>query len=462
MRDEEAEHQVPEHYLKCICSRFYTLTCSRVDVMKVLRSFGLLFLAFSLFLVWPIGHTIALRNVLLAVTLLLVLLSAGSLQLQVRRAPSPIVWLAVFLFWALFQAFFCAIDFLGAINAVWGQFAPALAAGLLGWALGVQNHESERMVWLWRGVVLILTAHTLATVWSGVAPLFQGGAVLRRVGGLTEGPDKSSYLTITLACILLAAVFAGKAGGLRRVVPLPGALVLGLLVIMTLYVEQIRNGIVSLSVSVSMLLFFLLTQPTAGRRQKTIAVAIMVGALASLVVLALTDPRWQATGDSARLAWQADTRSTVLDATPPLGGGDPSAFLRLAMLKEGLKLVAQYPLGVGFHRNAFGHGLRLVYGEGSGHSHSSLLDIAIGTGIPGLFFIVAFFVALMRAGWQAERRDEDGFGLLLLLLTTATLARAAIDSCLRDHMLQQSFFLFGILLAMTQAKRDTIPGRLAP
>lgn len=409
----------------------------------------------ALLFVWPIGHTVALRHALLVAALLILLVIGEARRLLFQRPfwkESWFVLLALFVLWALLQALLIALDASRALGEIRGQLVPALASGLLGGLLAAGARGTRQQAWLWRSIVLMLALHALATLWTAMGPALQGGTLLRRVGGLTEGPDKSNYLTVTLTCIVLVAAVSGRAG-FRRLVPLPAAIFLGALAAAALYVEQIRNGVVSLGAAAMVLLLFLVTQPGAKRSRKIGLIFVILLALLVLLALARTDPRWAHTVETVQRAWQSDTRA--------LTGGDPSAFLRLAMLKEGAKIVAHYPWGIGFDRNAFGHGLRLVYGEGSGHSHSSLLDIAIGTGIPGVLLLVGFFAALIHAGWQAERRNPDGFGLLLLLLATATLARSALDSCLRDHMLQESFFLFGVLVALIQVRRNA-PEQPAP
>lgn len=435
----------------------------RVDSRQNISWQAGLLLTAALLFVWPIGHTVALRHALLVAALLILLVIGEARRLLFQRSfwkESWFVLLALFVLWALLQALLIAPDPSRALGEIRGQLVPALASGLLGGLLAAGARGTRQQAWLWRSIVLMLAVHALATLWTAMGPALQGGTLLRRVGGLTEGPDKSNYLTVTLTCMVLVAAVSGRAG-FRRLVPLPAAIFLGALAAAALYVEQIRNGVVSLGAAAMVLMLFLVTQPGAKRSRKIGLIFVMLLALLVLLALARTDPRWAHTVETVQRAWQSDTRAVVLGDPRALTGGDPSAFLRLAMLKEGAKIVAHYPWGIGFDRNAFGHGLRLVYGEGSGHSHSSLLDIAIGTGIPGVLLLVGFFAALIHAGWQAERRNPDGFGLLLLLLATATLARSALDSCLRDHMLQESFFLFGVLVALIQVRRNT-PEQPAP
>ena len=401
-------------------------------------------LAFFLMLVWPMAHTIALRNVLLAAGFIWALVMAGRRGLPLPHAPTPLLWLVALVVWMLAQAVFLAVDPGRALGEIRGQWVPALAAGFFGYLLAVHAAREHYTPSLWRGIVLLLAVHASATLLFAAAPLLEGGSLLRRVGGLTEGPDKSSYLTVTLACVLLAASVGGAA---NRLLPKPIIFLLLPLVLATLYVEQIRNALVSLAVAVLLLAAFLLTRPGRGRTTRLAVSGTLAAILLVFFALAVTDARRQGTLESARAAWQADTRSVVLEAKLDQAGSDPSAYLRFAMLKEGLAMAAAHPLGVGYHRNAFGHALRLEYGMGSGHSHSSLLDIAIGVGVPGVLLLVGFFVSCMKTGWHTERIRHDGLGLMLLLLAGSTLVRAVLDSCLRDHMLQQTFFLLGLLLA---------------
>ena len=132
---------------------------------------------------------------------------------------------------------------------------------------------------------------------------------------------------------------------------------------------------------------------------------------------------------------------------PKLKSGEQvgqSNYERIAWLKEGIKLVADNPLGVGFDRLAFGHALKVKFGErGRGHSHSSLIDFAVGTGIPGLAMWCAFLGYLMVTSIRRFIKYRSYFALLLLFTVGNFGMRMVVDSNLRDHMLQQFIFLAG-------------------
>jgi O-antigen ligase len=146
-------------------------------------------------------------------------------------------------------------------------------------------------------------------------------------------------------------------------------------------------------------------------------------------------------------AWQDNGR----DGWPKLPSGervDDSAYQRIAWLKEGLLLFKEHPYGIGFGRDAFGHGLKAKYGQGGGHSHSGLLDMAIGLGIPGVLLWLVFFSSLASVAGRQYRANRNYAALLLLLLLTDYGARMVLDSVIRDHMLQQFMFLAGLAAVM--------------
>jgi O-antigen ligase len=128
--------------------------------------------------------------------------------------------------------------------------------------------------------------------------------------------------------------------------------------------------------------------------------------------------------------------------------------MRISALKEGALLIVDHPLGIGFGRNAYGHGLEAKYGEkGLGHSHSGLMDLAIGTGIPGTILWLTFLVALFLVGWRRFREAPDYPPLLLMLGVGGYGFRMLVDSVIRDHMLQQFLLMAGLLAVLATTRR---------
>ena len=147
-------------------------------------------------------------------------------------------------------------------------------------------------------------------------------------------------------------------------------------------------------------------------------------------------------------------------ALPRMSNGQPvdhSAYMRLAWFREGALATIDFPLGVGYGRDAFGQALQRKYGEGHGHSHSSMIDFALSGGVPGLLIWLVFSATLLRLGSRAYFEQKDPAGIALVLLVAGTLFRMVIDSNLRYHGLQQYLFLLGVLatLAANTIDRQT-------
>ena len=126
-------------------------------------------------------------------------------------------------------------------------------------------------------------------------------------------------------------------------------------------------------------------------------------------------------------------------------------------MKGACKMIAAYPLGTGYDRNAFRRALMKHYGAANtaaGHAHAGLLDFTLATGIPGGALLIAAFLAAIGFGWRQWRRSGDPAGLALSLFVASYLLRAAIDGIVRDHMLEQAMFLTGLLLAAAASTRD--------
>ena len=127
--------------------------------------------------------------------------------------------------------------------------------------------------------------------------------------------------------------------------------------------------------------------------------------------------------------------------------------MRIAWMKEGIRLVAEHPWGLGFDRDAFGAGLKLKYGgDGGGSSHSGWLDWTSGTGIPGTLLLIGFFASVIAMGARSYMLLHRPQGLLLIFLVTGFAGRMLLDGISRDHSFQQFMFLIGVLLPMLSSE----------
>jgi O-antigen ligase len=121
---------------------------------------------------------------------------------------------------------------------------------------------------------------------------------------------------------------------------------------------------------------------------------------------------------------------------------------------------AERPLGIGFDGVAFGRALKVKYGEtGPGHSHSGLIDLAVGTGLPGVLMWCALLAYLMAASIRRFIKHTSCFALMALFTVFNFSIRMVVDSKIRDRMLQQFISLTAFFFtAMLKEDRSAIAG----
>ena len=431
--------------------------------MKRTEIVGLVLLGL-LFFVWPVPYTVTLRDLLLlsnlAVFGYLSWVRGGS-RAVLRGLRVPVLLLAGLALWMYFVAFFISPETAWSLDEIASQWVRGFMALLIGAFVAIAARENAGLT---RGVlavlVTVLALHILYVDFQAVGGLFTPGP-LDRMAGLTEGPDKSSYLTNILFGFLLAELFL-RVVTRQRLLPLSRSVfvVLLSLVAFSVFAERTRDGIITLVLMLLLLGWLYLRQRRARLNKVAVSAAIaatlaVVLGGAALVVTARQSSSLNELIGTIPIAWDTEHYKAWevgnQDGFPKLPGGqavDKSVYLRIAWLKEGLSLVRDHPLGIGFGRNAFGHGLKAKYGKGEGHSHSGLLDLAIGLGVPGVLLWLGFFASLANVAWRRQRAGPNYATILLLLLLTDYGVRMLLDSVIRDHMLQQFMFLTGLTSVM--------------
>jgi O-antigen ligase len=414
----------------------------------------------TLFFIWPIPHTIGARSILLAGNLgLLLYLTRGRGLASVAVALRRPLWLYLgFSAWLLIVAVFLSRETAWSLGEILGQWGTASVALLIGALAALQTQRQGALKTLVVSIIMLLVPSILYVDYSGLAGLLQDGVLAKRGPGLTGGPDTSSFLTnIFLACLFAELLL--RAGG-KRFLPL-GRTSLGILLalaLFSLYVESVRNGMISLALL--MVLAAVVYARTRFARIRPLMLAAYSVLATSLIggfvfVYVKSDPRWQTFTDTVPIALDTKTytawRDNLRSPLPTLPSGEPvelSSYLRIAFMKEGLLVVRDHPLGVGYGRNAFGHAIQAKYGEAQlGHAHSGYIDLAVGGGIPGVLLWVAMMAMLFAFSMQQYRRHHSFAGLALAFIVFEFNARMLLDSINRDHPLQQFLFLVGLLAA---------------
>lgn len=425
------------------------------------RMYVIIVLTCALALVWPLPHTIALRNALMFV--LLVLLMPRTQWALVRQALTGpargvVVFYGLFTLWIVLEAAFVSPFSRWSFSEINGQWFSAAAALMLGLSTATQrNAQYGRMVCM--GVLTVLGIQVLAVDIEGLWTLIAGGASwghMARLGGLSAGPGKASYLTNFFLCGLVADLSLRMNG--RRDLGISTKTLAGLLAlcVVSVYFEAMRNELFDVGVFVVFIGFvgYLEYAKHAPARAVLVAVASIIVLVGASVVDLVVDPRWKslwatipiALDTTRHLAWLNGRRFSL----PHLPDGrvvSASNYLRIAWLKEGLREIVAHPLGVGFGRSAFGHALRLRYGNLSGDTglNNSLITIGIGTGVPGLVLWVGWFFSLVRFAMRYFAGPTGFYARFLFLVVLAFGVRMAMDNVMQNYTLEQVLYFVGLL-----------------
>lgn len=426
----------------------------------------LLVLTWLLFTVWPVPHTNTLRELLMVASIALAMWLCYRYRHVIGTGwwPTmrwPLCLLGALTAWIVVVALFISPETYWSLDEIRGQWLkPVFALVLGGLLVFVLSTGAIRPGQLWLALVAALLFHVIAVNIDAVVHLAQG-ATSYRAQGLTAGPDKANYLSNMLLAALLAEVLARRCSHVRLLpVPLWMVLASSALATMSFVAEGMRSGVITVvamfGIAAVVYMYDVARRHgAAGARRLTIVFVLTITALVGLLTVAGSikpGSTWTKIVAAIPVALDTENHKAWLNLrqydVPSLPGGkqiDESTYMRIAWIKEGLIVSAENPLGVGYGRNAFGHAIEVKYGRMIGHSHSSIIDLVIGIGIPGLLLWLAFVASLL---WLSVRHFASGWGYALLLLVVDFGTRMIIDSNLRDHMFQMFMFLVGVTGAL--------------
>ncbi len=447
--------------------------------MENRSSWAALSLFAVLFFIWPIPHTIALRNALFFVLALWL-----GFQWDRERARAilaawrPAAWgLALFTAWLFVELLFTPF-WREALSAIQGQWLSALLSGFLGVAIVARRGGlSPRTVLLLFFGTLIIQAVVVdaqGLLWMIHHAQFPHGLAGRRWKGLTAGPDKSNYLT-NMALDLLVAELSLRLEG-ERFLPISRIVMTALfaLLLLSFYFEAMRDGLIDLVVLAGFLIarFVYRHRQQFTLRRRLIVAGIVFVVLALIGLDLAFDHRWDSLYATIPVAWNtAAHRKAWLDAGTPLPllpNGHlvaQSNYLRIAWIKEGFKSLFDFPMGLGYSRSAFGKALLLRFGPSprmATSTNNGLLNLAVAVGFPGLILWYLWYGLLLRGALTRLHGKTGYWGRALLLVALDAGSRMLVDANMQDYMLEQFLFLLCFLCASTVFGQNNMTSTKGP
>lgn len=452
-----------------------------------------LILILILIVFWQIPGTIALRNTALLLLVVSLVLQqpqkSQSLDLNPRqlwKTPATLM-LVVLSGWMLWVIEYSSPVASLAMKEFRGQWLIPLGCWVCGVLMGAAANAygadwPRRVVTLvFLGLLFQVLLHDILDVWfwyeTGSIPFRQAPVlyihdILRNLlatGDIASAfngtlPDKFSYVNNTCAALLIAE-FVQRTLIKKSYMPIANQwlLLAAVAILFCSFLLRMRNGNLGLLLLIVMTGIFVLariSQTWPKTKLLTVVIAFLVGITAFGWIAYKSDARWLAFEESVVLALDTDKHKAWLDVEVPyplMNNGQPvdqSAYERLAWGKEGVKLIRDNPLGLGYNRNAFGVGIEQVYHQKprSLHAHSGLVDFTIANGLPGLMLWLSFLGVLAWMGWRAFSTGNVAIGLMLMFLVSSFFGRSVVDSNLRDHILQQFLFLASLFYTLCRSE----------
>jgi O-Antigen ligase len=368
--------------------------------------------------IWPMQHTIALRNILLALSSILGMcycwqwFKSEKVKLTLNQFL-PLILLGLMFCWVIFHYFFLAQDPQAQYQELTSTWLRSALSVISGFALGLVI--SSRPKWIW-----FLGAGLFASF------LVLYGQYLPRVlqdNSLTQ-LDYFNYVfygkhnAVLQGSLLLALVFAMALNQMNRQISLRAlvgkmfvlACVTTLVLFAYVYMFDTRNGIgIAFILTVFYILLFLrrlIHKPFNLKR------AIVGASMVALIIVSITDFAirqsqtnlgWKYLIEDVQLAVQIDKypnwQNPGQRGYPTLPSGRQvmvNTYERLAWATAASKLIAQNPLGNGVLHFSFGRALKERYPNIEvSASHSAWLELGLAFGLPALILIMGALCLLI-------------------------------------------------------------------
>jgi O-antigen ligase len=288
-------------------------------------------------------------------------------------------------------------------------------------------------------------------------------------GGISNHRANVTYTTAIALGMLIADTAArarGAVGFLR--INTPWAVLAFALLLASTVLATTRNGLVifALLCVVGFVVVMREMRRGASRAGWVTLIACAALTLAGSLAGLKAEPRWSNFFATAPVAWDTDHNRQWLhgerdESDLPMTSAkkpvEPSAYFRLAYLKEGLRLIGDHPWGTRVGRDAFRLAIVDKYGRGGmSHAHNGYLDLAVGLGIPGVALWIAFLASFIVFAGRATQAGGVGLRLALVLVVAGFAARTFLDATVRDHIIQEFMMVSGALvgaIAVAGARR---------
>ncbi len=426
---------------------------------------------FLLVAIYPVPHTVALRNLLLMMGLLglawqwrVTLLALSTLRRRLAWLTVSAWLLAALSAWIVIHSLFIAVQPAMAFDRARADWLIPLLLLAIGATVAIRSRNEDAV----RGLVIALFLHIFSVAIFQFWQWLTLGHWPLGVMPFAER-DYQSTLNGFLIALLLADRLSSLISG-SAPLNLSAGVTWGLLffALSADVLLRARNGTV-VSVAFLIVAVSILLVDSRCRKRWGPRIVLAIGFAALLGGMSVrNDVRWAGFSESVVVGLESSSLFWMTgdpNSLPSTLSGNPleqSAYARAAWARQAVEAIARKPLGIGYGHDAFGRAIAEKYGhKGMGSSHSGWLDVALGIGVPGLALLLTLGVATVVAGWRRFRYLNDGFGFLLAVSVFGYLLRCLLDGHFSGWRLALFTLIVGLLVGTSaqKEKHAAVPQR---
>jgi hypothetical protein len=434
---------------------------------------------FALIPLWNIPHTIAARYV--CEGLLLILTLSFALDWKPILSKSKLVIL--FICYLFIQLLFFSTDLksgLSGFKSEWMHFILFTVAGAGAGLIASKRKSENTLLYLGIAFAAPLLIHLSLSVIKGVAI----GAFPWRYWGINEIHGDLGYTALQASILLSTYCLCASKARWQYIL----SLVLLLSCIASPLIAQSRGGVIFAIVGIlfTVSTYFVIAQKKSGFSAKSLATLITaIICVGFLVKIGISvDPtRWGGTLSRALVGFHGDPNALYCNGidslrnslkaegvyiTPEIEAGIKSVEdgdgARVMAARSGLRMALENPMGINGSKQAYQIAITRFCGKppaiAISHTHNAWIDTSLAIGIPGAILLLLVFLHYGWQGFQMIRQHNqiNPFALALFVSAGIWILRGALDSTLRDQMLEMQAFIFAFLLAAALHYQPKISG----
>jgi hypothetical protein len=137
---------------------------------------------------------------------------------------------------------------------------------------------------------------------------------------------------------------------------------------------------------------------------------------------------------------------------------------RVMAARSGLRMALENPMGINGSKQAYQIAITRFCGKPPAifisHTHNAWIDTSLAIGIPGAILLLLVMLNYGRQGFRMIKQHNqiNPFALALFVSAGIWILRGALDSTLRDQMLEMQAFIFALLLAAALNYQSKVSG----